>query len=100
MLYDFGKSTYSDLQYEIDGKDLEEMLRDRLTHKCGTEDKYLKRVRKMVKTPDEFNYFKELHQISALEFIKLLHHLYPKMFEYHLLKFIKENYLTELKGDL
>lgn len=94
QFYTFGKSSEDSISDMVDSKELAIILEKRyeLSQYDGPEEES-KELKKIIKNKKEFKSLVEDTKIEIPDLIRSLVHLYPNMFNYNMIKFIRENYL-------
>ena len=96
MYYSFGSNSGGSISDMVDSKELAKILEERYsTSKMGDLEAQSKEVKKIIKNKNEFKRLVEDTKIDPSEIIRSLVHLYPNMFNYNMIKFVKENYLKD-----
>ena len=90
-MYTFSKSSQDEIMDNIDSEELLIKLQD----KYQLEDTKLDvKLKKVIKTPEEFRVLLEEFYMTADEFFKLLAQSSPEVFTSKLIKFIRSEYLN------
>lgn len=97
MYYKFGSNSGEDIANKIDTDNIEIILNEKFQlDGVGEYDERVDIMRKFIKNKREFEEFTLGLDLEFSELIDSLVRLYPyKLFNHHLIKFVKENYLNE-----
>ena len=97
MYYKFGSNSGDDIANEIDTKAISKLLAKRYElDKIDDYDERVDKMKKIIKDKKEFKSLSEDAQVAYPELIDSIVRMYPfKLFNHHLIKFIKANYLNK-----
>ena len=94
MYYDFGRNTNEEMMNEIDSNDMKTILIEKYDIESIPFDDQLIKIKALVKNKKEFQLLSDSTSINKPEIIRSLVRLYPKIFNHHLIKFVKEHYIN------
>jgi len=89
-MYTFNKSSQDEIMDNIDSVELVEKLFQQFHL---PPDKFEAKLKKIIRTPDEFYKLVEEYYMTDKEFIDLLAKGIPEIFNHRLVKFIRETYI-------
>jgi len=92
MYYKFG-SSQNDIINVMDDEEVYKFLKT--TYSTIPTEEFEKQLKLMVKDRPVFNQHVSILEITKEEYISSLARLFPDMFNFHLIKYIKLNYLNK-----
>jgi len=84
---------------EMDGTELKKILEKKF-NLCENESELIVLLKKLIKHESNFKEFLSEINYEMEEFFKICIHIYPTMWNHHLINFVRDNYLFKKLSDI